>query len=511
MSEVRLTILDWDRAITGTVHGSDADRAIGALAAEPETIEELDDAIRRFTDGQARSHFTNLHPGDEAEPHDAGVVIIDLAARLIAGESSYSGLATAGSIEHASTNELINIRLATDWEVYHRTEGWRAVAERRRAERAQRPQIDARKILYGRPMIEFIVASLLEKCADDPYDAIKSVHADWLTTARGDLGGKAPRDVMLERRDFITWDLQYREAQWSRSRGCPHPLDRETAAYRYAGFGTHEIVIYYDLVRFLLEECRGRLDDEGQVDRADEISRLERLCQGWLNTPDPEFGDRTPASVTDNERRRIPEACSGADAAIDPDCPCCQMMAEDSAPYFWHLDGCNMDDEFAFSFCDTREEWERERASWEEFNRKFEQEQALRSSESDSAPNVWQCSFTNDEILDDLPLSQFVPVVTFTFAGMIGEINQDILQLSPDAAADPSHQDTLNRLLGNLRVALEGSAELIDPALDRLVEELTDLGDRFPQIADKCADLSRRLQEFPVKLVASAENEDLPF
>jgi hypothetical protein len=34
------------------------------------------------------------------------------------------------------------------------------------------------------------------------------------------------------------------------------------------------------------------------------------------------------------------------------------MTNEKFGPAFWHLDGCNMDYDFAFSFCRTREEWE---------------------------------------------------------------------------------------------------------------------------------------------------------
>ena len=92
---------------------------------------------------------------------------------------------------------------------------------------------------------------------------------------------------------------------------------------------------------------------------AAEIARLEGVRDEWLNTPDSECYGRTPREIIDRERARIPETSSGHDAMVDPDCPCCQMMSEMSGPFFWHLDGCNMDDEFAFDIsCRTREEWE---------------------------------------------------------------------------------------------------------------------------------------------------------
>ena len=292
---------------------------------------------------------------DSDDESDRGVVIIDLAARLIAGESTYSAIATSGCVGGPSRDEGIEFRLSDDWEVSRGIECWRGTAQLRREEREKHPRIDTRQVLFGRPVLEFIAKNMVSARGLEADQAVAKVHADWLTTARDDLGGKAPRDVMLERKEFINWDLQYRQFQWSASRKCPPGLGRDTAAYKYAGFGTHEIVLYYDLMRHLLWECRERSAQEGELNRADEVLRLEKLRDEWRVSPDParfqgEGRGRTAASIIDNERRRIPEGCTGAEAAVDPDCPCCQMMAEDLGPYFWHLDGCNMDDQFAFSF-----------------------------------------------------------------------------------------------------------------------------------------------------------------
>ena len=511
MSEAAVTVLDWNRAIFGKMHGSDTDRAIAALAAEPETIEELDVAMRRFTSIFDRSHFAHFHRGDSDQPWDAGVVIIDLAARLIAGESTYSGIATQGSVDGPTRDESVNFQLSRDWEVSHGIECWRGVAERRREERASHTRIDARQVLFGRPMIEFIVSNIVEKRNLEPSEAVNRIHADWLMTSRSDLSNKNPREVLLERHDFIGMDLQYREFQWSSSGKCPPGLDRDSAAYRFAGFGTSEIVLYYDLVRNLLWECRARCDQESGFNRLDEMLRLEKLRDAWLELPDPEFHGRTPASIIDKERRRLPEGVIGAEAAVDPDCPCCQMMIEDIGPYFWHLDGCNMDDEFAFSFYRTREEWDEEQRRHEEFNREFEAKQARRQLDQGSAANIWSRTFTNEEFLDDMPLSQLVPIALFGFAAMVSELNQDLRVLGINERIASAHQETLNRLLGNVRAALNESAELIDPALHRLVSELEDLAERYPTISAKCSDLSRRLREFPSKLTASVEREDLPF
>ena len=75
MSEVMLTIMDADRAIHGSTHGSHADRVVAALSAEPETIEELEAAVARFIKPRAECGvFEFFDEGVCEEPWDAGAV-----------------------------------------------------------------------------------------------------------------------------------------------------------------------------------------------------------------------------------------------------------------------------------------------------------------------------------------------------------------------------------------------------------------------------------------------------
>ena len=48
MSEVKLNLVDAERGLHGTIHGSVADRCVAALSAEPETIGELEAALNRY-------------------------------------------------------------------------------------------------------------------------------------------------------------------------------------------------------------------------------------------------------------------------------------------------------------------------------------------------------------------------------------------------------------------------------------------------------------------------------
>jgi hypothetical protein len=69
VSEVRLIVREAARDWSGTIHGSDADRAIAALGADPETMEEPEIATERFakrTPGSASSRI--CHPACAPSP-----------------------------------------------------------------------------------------------------------------------------------------------------------------------------------------------------------------------------------------------------------------------------------------------------------------------------------------------------------------------------------------------------------------------------------------------------------
>jgi len=87
------------------------------------------------------------------------------------------------------------------------------------------------------------------------YEAVVDIHRRWLMTPRDDLNGQSPREVLFAKRELIDLDLDSRMNQWSYFLEEPPCLSRDSHAYRYAGFGTHEWIMYYDLVRFLIWEA----------------------------------------------------------------------------------------------------------------------------------------------------------------------------------------------------------------------------------------------------------------
>jgi hypothetical protein len=587
MSEVRLVVREAGRDWSGTIHGSDADRAIAALSADPLTLAELEGATARFArPGPGARFFANLRTGLHAEPHDAGLVVVDLIARLVVTDSTYSSPGQEGIVEYhdgrCCTKTRLRYHLADDWLFSRDGNHWQPVADERRRQLAARPVLDARAVFYGRPLVEFVAretfaafarrdeivaavrAQWAEKArkrlADEAnispdqvdasrlttdqitprtwpgqerygspfYDTLRQIHAAWLLTPRDDLGGECPREIALDRHGHLMWDLQDRCEQWSLLGECPRGLAESSHAFRYGGFGTHELVKYYDLVRELLWSCWEQLTELAQVtglatapiagNRPDsltagdfltaEVPRLESVREAWLDAPDPECHGRTPRSIIDRERARLPEGMSGHDAMIDPDCPCCQMMSELPGPAFWHLDGSGMDDDFAFDiYRRTREEWEEERRAWQEHSCRFDAEwsERKRLGVTDSMPGgdlsnaVWSRSFSVGDTAD-MPLG----IRVFGLGCRLAELIVS-LRAGADRESTPpetqQHIDQLNRDFGNLRELLQGSdlslaAALIDPVLDRFAETLATIATDRPDVAPQCESLTSELRKF---------------
>ena len=396
MSEVKLNLIDSQQTIHGTIHGSIVDRCVAALSAEPETIADLEAALTRYmkpVEGSSPFEtFRQAHDFDD-QPWDAGVVIIDLAARIVAFESTYSQPGATGHVDYHNgenaTDVSVLYRVAEDWLFLNSIRKYKLVRPNR-LQRRLLPPLDARAVLYGRPLLEFISNAVAQASRDtDARDLLretltKEIHIQWLTTPRDDLRGKSPRELLLEKQDFIDYDLHTRSLQWSFQGEGPPCLALDSFAYRFAGFGTHEWVIYYDLVRHLIGKAFEHVHEAG-------VDRLEEIKRDWLESAQPDYGGRTPAILIQSERRRLPITICGRELIIDEACPMCQIMAAETESgrevTFWHLDGSHMDEDFVFSPFLTRDEWDADRREWKAFTEKFNQEwEQRRQRELQSKP-----------------------------------------------------------------------------------------------------------------------------
>ncbi|HUR99989.1 MAG TPA: hypothetical protein VMZ26_18135 [Pyrinomonadaceae bacterium] len=379
MSSVRFNISDKYRCVSGDLHGSFTEPLIASLTAEPETIPEFETALRRYIKSESDwPPLRGFRPHEDLEPYDAGVVAIDLYSRTVGFDTTYSLPCAAGRVrvpsDFADTDDVwVPYKVPDDWAFVESMPLYRGTRITQREDRLRRAPFDARPILFGRPMIAYIALAISEAPTLDTEDVFADIHADWLMSRRKDLRDRSPREVFLEQQDFIDSDLQSRSLQWSLTKVCPPPLEKNSFAYLNAAFGSHEWFLHYDLFRYLLADAAEHRRSGVANEIEAEVDRLSNLRDEWLRTPDPEVSGRTPLEIIDFERQRINMTASAQEMLIDENCPCCVALAQDfDNPMFWFLDGCNMDDRFEFSSYKTIEEWKAEQSEREKFNRDFD-------------------------------------------------------------------------------------------------------------------------------------------
>ena len=265
---------------------------------------------------------------------------------------------------------------------------------------------------------------------------------------------------------------------------CPPGLMRSTAAYRFGGFGTHEVVVYYDFIRFLIDAIRESPDAD--------LARLEELRDAWLEEPNREFSGHIPRRIIEHERRRIPEAMKPGECIIDCDCPLCNMMSEMPGVMFWHLDGCNMDEGFAFSFHRTRAEYDTEQREYEESSRRYREREAERKrlGTPDDEGLPWGSSFA-------APATAQTPPTLLLFG--IGANLAELIGRLKRPVEDRAAIDRLNRDFGNLGDVVrsadpDSGAALLQPVVDRFCEALDAVAQDHPDLEKQCDDLRSRLR-----------------
>lgn len=500
MQKILLTIRDEGRAVRGLVEEEVVDVAIASLGAEPDTLEELEAALARYIEpGDQRRFVRRWADAAVSEPSASGqpVCVVDLPGRLVVASLEKLIPDRDGMVTYVDRNReeqlWLGYGLSADWLLKAPLEDWETLCQQRRQERAASPAIDARAVLYGQ-LVPFVVQQCFALAAHAKCDqeSIRDIHRRWLTIPRGDLLEMAPRDWLLARRELIDRDLQDRFEQWNQLGECPPGLSRDSRAFRLGGFGTNEIVVYYDLCRELIHDCWQRLRQDRDVDLLRETARLENKRRLWLATPQEDFNGYAPAEIIERERQRLPLSVSGEEAMADCDCPLCQMMAE-SGPVFWNLDGSHMDEDFAFSFCRTHDEWESDQRGWDEFKQEFHRADPVEAvrfvgeADGQRPGKTWR----NTNLLSAIG-DQSAQLNLFALGGSLAELICEIkAQRVPDAAAVISG---LNRDFANLRQAMsDGQTSLMEPVAARFSEHLDDLSGTQERLKPKCQETKEQL------------------
>jgi hypothetical protein len=136
--------------------------------------------------------------------------VIDLAAKVILADSTYSYHSATGTVRIKSDEGddfRLPYRLADDWKCVGSMPEFNYAQTKSHEEFLNNPPFDAREILFRKLLFEFIAAEYLANKDLPDEELFTNIHAKWLMTERADLRGKTPREILLEKQDFIDSDL----------------------------------------------------------------------------------------------------------------------------------------------------------------------------------------------------------------------------------------------------------------------------------------------------------------
>jgi hypothetical protein len=503
----RLTVLAPEGAWQGEVSSWTGLVVLAALSDEPESLGELAEALRRYQ--PEHDLFAPPRPLRELGPVLAGDgvwCLLDLVGRTVVAGDRFElpdlrGAYQADEEDLAEGSPVVWLATPADWLFRTGSDGWVEVVLARTAARAAVQLVDARAVLFGRPLLDYLADSVLAAVVPDPteenarLERTRAIHAHWLMTTRADLGGQTPREMLLAKRNQIAWDLEQRSRQWSLQGHAPPPLPPDSTAYRLGGFGTTEVVLYFELVRALLSEAWKQVEQTPRPTRPQLVQRLTEFRGAWLHTPyEGSSLLMTPVNLIESERQRMPVAGDGSH--LFDDCPICEAMRaeeEEFGPTFMWFDGhrLELEEEYAFSLCATREEWDEQQEEYQQFAEKMDRqarEQAGYPEDKDPlGDSVWQRSFVDWDVMAGPGSSPREALLAFTFP---------LAELVSDLQERPDGEDllrSLNQAYGRLRTSQDKAGR--DTAAQELRELLEEVCRKFPDLTAKSADLQSRLDE----------------
>ncbi len=312
-------------------------------------------------------------------------------------------------------------------------------------------------------------------------------------TPRDDLGGRIPRQCL---HGGIGWIEHVIDGQrWQISRKEPPVPIPNSMAYRpNVPMGLSEVCMYFDLCRELIDAgwiwMGAHANDACLLEVVEQLTvYLVEVQQSWIRMPHE--GGSSPSAIIHAERHRSPRVV-GVDEEnhiLDCNCPICQMMAEGSfGPTFVSLDGHHLElhDEFAFSTCETYEEWEHKQREFEEMSASIDAKQVARDEsgggEKDEFASVWKSTYVNDKGIPGDTHGHLS--IGFFLADMIGTLEQQ--------GAKQESIDALNQAFRLYRAA--GPYELAN-ATDQFQQSLEQVAQQYPELVGRSADLQHRLDD----------------
>lgn len=564
MKKIRTIVRDGEgNTWTGVLYLESAERLIGSLSSDPNTMTELVAGFQQFEQPGFSYTLAEGLIGFQAtlvqKPLGAGMLLLDLAGKRIAYEASDWVAYDDGEVNfhdgQAQSAIMVPYRLHEDWEVSNTLEDWERISKSR-AKRFKGNQLEARAVLYGPALMRHIVSQVrlwIPEIADlhdydEVWEAMNEIHEAWILSERDDLGGMTPRRWMMKHLAHLTTNLEDRCRSWNETGFEPPQIQPDSIAYRFGGIGRHESILYYDLIRHLLHVCwkRHAVDSDAPQVVGSELQEVEFLtseANRWLNEPIPEFFGKSPRSIIERERVRLPELLDPCESVIDCDCPICAMIAEAPGKNFWHMDDSYIPFESPFcmdEFCD----WEGDEDDDSEDD--LENDDTIVEDDEDESPSLEDAPHTSpvspskarqpllpslDRVFQSIgPVTQSIPssesgladnsmLRMFLVGTKLGELIDRLKQMENrdkdfrDGARTMSHSekespsgrqcrsqiDALMRQWGNLREVIQGKDgnrdSLVDPVMDQLRGSIDDILEADPNLELLCVAVQRSLDQ----------------
>lgn len=474
-------------------------------------------SVPEFADGLPIQSADWTEARAAIDQHECWVVIDLVQKRILTGRGfDLVGRDEAYTMVDDSGQKLgpLSVHLPPWWELNEQTDA--SAVDRARDRAWSIPRVN-REVLFGDALFGDLAARILDvvqskswrssgarKNSNSRYKFTVQVHRDWLMTPREDLGGKFPRQMLHGGHSWIDHLVTAQRLRLQHG-GELVAIPTDVTGFDEAPMGSEEVVIYFDLCRELISAgwkwcIENRIGSkDSAVDpswKAQLATHLSDVKRQWLASPFE--GGVSPQFIIECSRRRVQRAagvpiagmadCPPEKHIVDCDCPICIMMAEGPfGPCFEGIDGhhLELDDEFAFSLYETREEWEEEQAAFADYSakmdRRIEERQRCDEPDPDEFATVWTGQLDDGPIPGD---SQGHLKLAFMMAEIVG-----ILQTKGAASEEIKRLNdkfTTFRRADPKNLSREGRA---------LNEQLEQLAGYHPQLISRAADLQSRISE----------------
>jgi hypothetical protein len=447
--------------------------------------------------------------------------------------------------EKGQQHDPLSIHFAPWWELHEQVDP--NEIDRPRQSPIEVPFVD-RDFLFGAPLIHNLAERILQIAKTetgwatimagerkDLYPLTIEVHRAWLMTPHEELGGQIPRQMLHGGQSWLEKVIWGHRLRFELGRGKLIAAPKHVRNYARGPMGLEEMAIYFDLCRELIGAawswCKENLDalaegfiNEEAIDTAKPLDSLIRFLTDvkneWMNRPLE--GGSPPAFIIECSRRRVPRGAGveivgmdereSAQHLIDCDCPICQMMADGMfGTGFTAIDGhhLELDDEFAFSTCETLEEWEEKQREFAELSVKFDRDREERritaeqhDDDDDEFASAWSSPVSEGPLPGDASGN-------LKLAFLLAEIIS-VLQCGSKANAKLIKQ--LNHDFSSYRTCDHQDRITMAKALSATLERVADL---HPELVSRTSDFQSRIEEqlrSPVSHDHShGESEDFPF